>query len=257
MSYSPWARTRKTLYALGLFLIVLGISIPSILILMHEPPTCFDGKQNQGETAVDMGGPCERLDPRYLEPLHVRWVRPLKLRDGFYNAVAYVQNTNVNAGAKDLSYRMRFYDEQGVLVATRVGKTDVYPSMIFPVFEGAIDSGKRELTRATFEFLGQPYWKRVDKAPMTNIKISGQRLNLTRHSVRLTAKAKNTSIDDKYDIHFIATLFDKKGTAIAVSHTYLAYLPADKEEEITFTWPKSIPGEAHSVDIIPLIPLDN
>ena len=257
MSYSPWAKSRKTLYALGLFLIVLGVSIPTILILMHKPPTCFDGKQNQGETAVDMGGPCERLDPRYLEPIHVLWVRPLKLRDGFYNAVAYIENTNINAGAKQLAYRMRFYDDKGVLIATRIGKTDIYPSMKFPIFEGAIDSGNRELTRATFEFLGQPFWKRVDKLPMSKLKISGQHITKTRHSIRLVAKVKNQSIDDKDDIHFIATLFDKNGSAIAVSHTYLAYLPAEKVDEITFTWPKSIVGEPSSVDIIPLIPLNN
>ncbi len=256
MSYSPWARRRKTLYALGLVLILLGISIPVFIIWIHEPATCFDGKQNQGETGVDMGGPCPRLDPRFLDKPQVLWVRPLRLRAGYYNAVAYIENSNPNAGARQVSYRMKFYDENGVLVAKRVGKTDIYPSMIFPVFEGAIDSGKRELSRATFELLEEPKWYRYDSSPMKGLKISGQKLSKTRHSLRLTAKVKNTDIDDKSDIHFVATLFDEKGTAIAVSHTYIAYITAASSAEITFTWPNTLSSKPASVDIIPLIPLE-
>ncbi len=256
MSYSAWARRRKTLYALGAILIFMGISIPVILIWIHEPATCFDGKQNQGETAIDMGGPCPRLDSRFLDKPQLLWVRPLRIRASYYNAVAYVENSNTNAGARQVPYRMKFFDNDGVLVAKRVGKTDIYPSMIFPVFQGAIDSGKREITRATFEWLEEPKWYRYDKLPMSGLKIVRQKLLKTRHSLRLEATVKNTSIDDKSDIYFIATLFNKDGTAIATSHSYLSYLEASSSADITFTWPNTLQDKPASVDIIPLIPLE-
>ena len=256
MSYSPWAKRRKTLYALGLFLLFLAFLIPIVLYLLHEPPTCFDGKQNQGETAPDMGGPCKRLDPRFLDEPKILWVRPLKLRKGYYNAVAYVENTNLSAGAKKVPYIMKFFDDEGVMLTSRAGKTDIYPSMIFPVFEGAIDTDERDVARATFQFTGVPVWERIDELPSNGIKILKHELRKTKHALRLSAVVKNTTIDDKSNIHFVATLFDKDGSALATSHSYLAYLRADKSAEIVFTWPNQLEDTPASVDIIPLIPLE-
>jgi len=256
MSYSMWAKRRKTLYALGLFLIFLSFLIPTVLIWLHEPPTCFDGKQNQGETAVDMGGPCKRLDSRYLNKVKILWTRALRLRSGYYNSVTYLENPNATAGARQVPYIIRFYDDQGVLVGSRKGKTDIYPSKVFPVFDGAIDVGNRNIVRAIFEFTSEPVWYRVDKTPMEGLKITDISLKKTRHALQLTAMAKNTTIDDKADISFVAVLFDKAGTAIATSKTYQPYIRAGKSKELTFTWPLT-PKIPNSVDIIPLIPLED
>jgi len=227
-----------------------------LILWIHEPATCFDGKQNQGETAPDMGGPCKRLDPRFVEPVKILWVRPLRLRAGYYNAVAYVENPNTYAGAKQVPYKMSFFDEDGVLVKTVAGKTDLYPSSVFPVFEGGIDTGAREVTQARFDFLTEPNWERVGKLPMAGIKVQNQSLNKTRHALRLVARVKNTTIDDKADIYFVATLFDKNGTAIATSRTYVPYIRANKSKEITFTWPNTLPVQPASVDIVPIMPIE-
>ncbi len=255
MSYSPWAKRRKTLYALGLFLIFLSFLIPLVIIWIHEPPTCFDGKQNQGETAVDMGGPCRRLDGRFLDKPKILWSRAMPLRKGYYNAVTYIENNNAIAAAKQLPYRMDFYDSEGVLVARRQGKADIYPSAIFPIFEGAINVKERDVTRVNFVFLASPIWERYTETPMKGLKINNQTLNSTRHSLRLSAKVKNASLDDKSDIYFVATLFDKTGTAIATSRTYLPYIKAGESKDIVFTWPKSTQKPA-SVDIIPIMRLE-
>ena len=256
MGYSAWAKRRKTLYATGLLVILLAVLIPVILLWIHEPATCFDGKQNQGETAPDMGGPCKRLDPRFVEPVKILWVRPLRLRAGYYNAVAYIENPNTYAGAKQVSYKMSLFDKDGVLVKTVAGKTDIYPSTVFPVFNGGINTGERDVTQARFDFLTSPAWERVDKLPMTGLKVQTQNLTKTRHAIRLTARIKNTTIDDKADIYFVATLFDKNGTAIATSRTYVPYIRANKSKEITFTWPNTLSNQPASVDIVPIMPIE-
>ncbi len=256
MGYSAWAKRRKTFFTVSFFLFLLAIIVPILLVVTYEKPSCFDGKQNQGETAPDMGGPCERLDPRFLEPVKFLWGRPLKLKDGYYNAVVYVQNNNQNAGAKSVPYRMTFYDSKAVIVATREGVTDIYPGMIIPIFEGGVYTGKRKAVRLSFRWLQDPVWIRRDKAPMNGLKIYNQSLSYTRRSTRLSAKVKNTSIDDKADIYFIATLFDKNGTAIASSRTYLPYLKSDEVQDLVFTWPSIISPKPASVDIIPIMPLE-
>ena len=256
MSYSIWARHRKTLYTLGAFLIFLSILIPTVLILTHKPPTCFDGKKNQGETGVDVGGPCRRLDPRFLEPMRYLWTRPLKVRDGIYNVITYVQNNNTSAAAKDVPYAIALYDDKGVLLARKTGKTDIYPSMIMPIFDGAIDVGARSATAAEFTWLSNPVWIRYKGTPMQGLKITNQQISTTHYSTRLYAKVQNTTIEDKANIYFVATLFDKNGSAIAVSRTYEAYIKAGHTKDIAFTWQGTFDPKPASVDIIPLMPIE-
>src|SRR3989344_828026 len=138
-----WASRRRTVYLLGIFLffaVVLGIPTA---IWLYEPPTCFDGTQNQGETALDKGGPCVLLDERTLSPSAILWSRAFSVRTGSYNALAYIENPNRDAGVRLVAYRFGLYDEKNVLVAERDGRTFVMPGGITPVFEGAIDTGNR------------------------------------------------------------------------------------------------------------------
>ncbi len=256
MSYSVWAKKRKALYALGLFLIVLSLILPFVFIATKEHPTCYDGKQNQGETAPDMGGPCPRLDPRQLKPLRVLWSRILKIRPGYYNMVTYVENRNEGAIAFDVPYKVRLVDADGITITEKNGVTDIYPGTIFPIFMGGIDTGYLDARRMFFDFLEKPVWYRTDGNPMEGLKISKQKISFTRHSTRLSAEALNDSLQDKENIFFIATLFDKDGSAIAASQTYLPYLIAGKRAELTFTWPGKPKKEAASVDIVPIIDID-
>src|SRR3989338_3474016 len=47
-----WASKRRTAYGGGVFLFFTAIIGIPLAIWIYEPPACFDGKQNQGETAV-------------------------------------------------------------------------------------------------------------------------------------------------------------------------------------------------------------
>src|SRR3989344_7429415 len=92
--FMSWASRRRTFYILGIVLFfMVTVGIPAAIFL-YKPPTCFDGKQNQEETAVDKGGPCLLLDERTLVPHAVVWSRSFEVRDGTYSAVAYIENPN-------------------------------------------------------------------------------------------------------------------------------------------------------------------
>lgn len=241
--------------ALSLFILSAAIIIPVLFFAFKENPTCFDGKQNQGETAPDMGGPCEKLDPRFLKPVRVLWSRSMKIKPGLYTAVAFVDNPNLEAKAKDVPYRFSFYDSEGVKIGVRYGKTDIYPGKVFPVYEDSINTNEAEVAKTAFDFLKQPVWYKAREDKTAGLLVKEKTLKLSKRATVLEARLINTSIDDKENIYLVATLFDENGNAVAASQTYVPYILAGAEKKISFTWPKPMKNVV-SNNISILIPLD-
>ena len=248
-----WASKRRTAYGGGVFLfftVIIGIPLA---IWIYEPPACFDGKQNQGETAVDKGGPCLLLDERTLQPHATLWSRAFPVRGGLYSAVAYIENPNTNAGVRSVRYRFGLYDEKNILVAEREGKTYIMPGGITPVFEGGISTGNRIVARTYFEFTSPLRWERVKDAAGA-LAISAKATTDTDSAPRLLAQVENTSVAHVLDPTFIAVVFDTAGNAFASSATTLSRISAREKSDLVFTWPDPFPRLASRIDILPLLP---
>ena len=248
-----WASRRRFIYGFGVTLfLAIVIGIPTA-IWLYEPPTCFDGKQNHGETAADKGGPCRLLDERALSPHAVLWSRAFLVRGGVYNAVAYVENPNREAGVRAVGYRFGLYDERNVLVAERFGTTYVMPGGITPVFEGAIDTGNRAVARTYFEFTSRPVWERLQNAASV-VSVGGKSVANENALPRLTAAVENTSVAPVLDPLFVAVVFDAAGNAFAASATTLTRLEAGEKGNVVFTWPDPLPRVVGRIDVLPRLP---
>lgn len=247
-----WASQRRTSYAMGVivfFAVVVGG--PVAYHILSIPPTCSDGKQNQNETGVDTGGPCMLLDERALSPSAILWARSFLVRDGLYNAAAYIQNPNREAGVKQVSYTFGMYDEKNVLVAERSGTTFIMPGAVTPVFSGAVDAGNRAVTHTYFSFNEPLKWERFTDTSVA-MSLSDITMTNTATQPRLTAKVKNTSVTDLKDITFIVAIFDPAGNAFAVSQTALPELKAGQMREIIFTWPSAFRVTVGRITITPI-----
>lgn len=248
-----WASRRRTLYLTGIgafFLVVIGV--PAAFML-HKPATCFDGVQNQNETAVDKGGPCRLLDEHSLSPHAVLWTRPFYIRDGFYSVAAYIDNPNKDAGVMSAPYRFKVYDENNILVAERTGSTFIMPGTITPVFEGQLATGNRKGVRAFFEFSAPLVWER-SRDISHDIVIKNREVVDNTTAPRISAQAQNTSVSKVKDIAFIAVVFDTAGNAFAASQTVVREIGAGQEFKIVFTWPQAFARPVGHVDITPLRP---
>jgi len=248
-----WASRRRTFYILGIVLFfMVTVGIPAAIFL-YKPPTCFDGKLNQEETDVDKGGPCLLLDERTLVPHAVVWSRSFEVRDGTYSAVAYIENPNGEAGVQRVGYRFGLYDERNVLVAERDGVTFVSPGGVTPVFQGAIDTGRRIVARTYFEFTEPLIWERMQsKAGI--LTIYNKDIADTGNTPRLTALVKNESVADVVDPSFVAVAFDTAGNAFAASETLLPRIPAGDVRELVFTWPDAFSYAVGRLDVLPYLP---
>jgi len=248
-----WASRRRFVYGGGVFFffaIVIGVPVA---IWIYEPPACFDGKQNQGETAIDKGGPCLLLDERTLQPHSILWSRAFPVRGGLYSAVAYIENPNSDAGVGKVQYRFGLYDERNVLVAERFGKTYIMPGGVTPIFEGGISTGNRLVARTYLELVSSLAWERMRNAASV-LSVSGKVVSDTESVPRLTAQIENTSVANVFDPLFVAVVFDTAGNAFASSATTLSRLPASGKAELVFTWPDPFPRVASRIDILPLLP---
>ena len=248
-----WASRRRATYGFGVFLFFLiTVGGPIAYWYLTIPPTCTDGKQNQGETSPDHGGPCTLLDEQALSPAPILWARSFPVRDGSFNSVSYIQNSNEAAGVKRVTYRFALYDTENVLVAEREGSTFIMPGSVTPVFESGIQTGNRIAVRTYFIFTEDPVWERLtDRSRI--VQVNDKRIVDTGVAPRITATTFNSSVVDMTDGLLIATVFDQAGNAFASPQTTIPKLRAGEKQDITFTWPDPFTVGVGRIDIIPLV----
>lgn len=251
-----WASRRRFTYLSGVILfLAVVIGIPLVMSL-YEQPTCFDGIQNQGETAPDRSGPCQLLDERTLIPHVVQWargfvVRPVGSAEGTWSSVAYVENPNEGAGVVTAPYRFRFYDDRNILITEREGVTYIMPASVTPVYEGAIEVGNREVARTFFEFTAPLVWERLTNTS-TLIRVNGKAISGSALEPRVTAIAENTDVRALTDVEFVAVVFDTQGNAIASSRTIIPRMEPGARQDLAFTWPHPFTVPVGRLDVLPL-----
>ena len=248
-----WAFRRRFLYISGIvlfFLILFGT--PIAYKILSVPATCFDGLLNQGETAIDKGGPCLLLDERYLQPHAILWARGFRVRDGTYNAIAYVQNPNESAGVERVGYRFKLYDAENILVAERLGVMYIMPGGITPVLESRIDTGFRNVSRTYFEFTEALVWKRM-KDRSTAIVVSDKNTLDPFGMPQVTATARNRSVETLNKVSFAAAVFDPQGNAIQASATAIDVFPSETSKDLIFTWPDPFVSDVGHIEILPIV----
>jgi hypothetical protein len=201
---------------------------------------------------VDKGGPCALLDERQLSPSAALWARAFRVRDGSYNAVAYIQNPNQNAGVRSVEYEFSLYDADNVLIAEVRGTTYIMPGGVTPVFEGAIDTGQRLVAHTYFDFTEPLKWERLENAAAP-VAINDKRLEGATAEPRMSATASNLSVTPRGPIEFVAVVFDPAGNAFAASRTALTRLGDNESQPITFTWPDPFRISVGRIDIVPRI----
>lgn len=244
-----WSTKRQlTVIAIITAFVLFLIALPTFLVV-YEAPTCVDGKQNQGEFGVDCGGPCALLcEAEALQPI-VRWQRVFPVTSGVFNAVAYIENPNLDSTAKDVPYRFRIYDAENVLVYEREGRAYIPPRKVFGIFEDGFLAGERTPVRALFEFTEQPVWVKTDyKEP--DLRFLSRTLSEERTAPRLDAVLENRTLERILNIEVVAIVYDGAGNAIGASRTIVDSLPKSGTHSLVFTWPRPFSGAPSKTELL-------
>jgi hypothetical protein len=235
----------------GLFFLVV-IGGPLSYWYFSIPPTCSDGIQNQDETAIDRGGPCLVLDERALQPQATLWTRSFRVRDGSYNAAAYVYNPNAEAGVERAHYRFGLYDAENILVAEREGTTFIVPGAVTPILESRIDTGNRIVSHTYFEFTNTFIWERMTNTALV-LAVNNKEISNAEVMPRLSANVENRSVADVINPSFIAVIFDPAGNAFAASATALPRIAPGATAPIVFSWHDPFLVQVGRIDVMPLV----
>jgi hypothetical protein len=246
-----WGERRKNMY-----LTVFGIVGVALLCWIYfafffHSPTCFDGRKNGSEIGIDCGGSCSLLCVSQTRQPTVAWARSFltvsaasttpaagQKANNLYTAAAYIQNTNLTAGAHDVAYSFQLFDADNQLIIERRGVASLPPLPIIPVIEPSVPTGTRTVARTLFAFSELPVWHTIAPDALPPIKVSNQ--VLATDGSRLSLSLENNTVKDITNITVTGVLFDSGGVALAASKSLIPLLSHKTSQQVTFTWPLGV-----------------
>ena len=237
-----------------LILFTLAIILAGAGLLIYRAgapgPTCVDDKKNQGEERVDCGGPCIPCAFRNKKDLEVFWVRAVPTRPGRYDVAVEIKNPNVKVGAARFEFEFTLVDEKGIAVASRRGRSFIYPSEIVHLAEIGLEASRPAAdARISLEHIE---WVSTDTIAPDVIAGNREYLieaeNGTRQSV-VRANLQNRTLLDVPDLTVTALLLDDDGNLLGVHSTFVDRLDAGITRPVEFRWPGVLAESAASVII--------
>ena len=229
-------------------LLFAGIAIA----VFYKVPTCNDQKLNQDEEGIDCGGSCLRICTVQVATPVVLFARPLSIL-GRTDVIAYIQNPNKNAEAKNAPYSIELYGADAALITRVSGTVDIPAGKTVPLFVRAVTKG----SLAARAFVTLPtdtiVWnKTVGVYPSPEVKDA----SLSEGSApRITATLQNTTFDPFFEVRAIGVAFDAEGNVIAASETLVPVLKAQSSFPITFTWNEPFASPAARFEVVPVVRL--
>jgi hypothetical protein len=230
-----WRLQRQILIFTTYFLIATLPFIYIVSRLLSQSVSCFDGKQNGDETAVDCGGSCNlRCDGTY-KSLKVNFTRVLKSDENRYDVFALIENFNPNISFPKVPYNASIYSSEGILLLSASGTISVNPSSQAVVYLPNLEM--RQIPKiidfnlskhnAILQINNNP--NRINVNTWTSQKGVNNTLQLIGELVNpFSSSANNVSI--------YALLYDDTRTVYAVGKTKIKSLKGREKTAIAYTW---------------------
>lgn len=250
--YSAWALKRRFQYQVGVGIFILSILGIVLAIGLIKPPTCFDGKQNQDEKGVDCAGTCSLRCSFEVQKLTTKWAQAFEVSPGYYNAIAYIENFNLDSYAQSVPYTFLLYDAEGRLILERAGEVNINGEPIVPVFAGGLATGSLKPVIVRLEVPALPAWYRMREEYTT--RIEQQRYIPSATVQEIQAELVSVEVIPLSNIEVFAVVYDLEKNAMAASKTLVPFLGPQAKAQLTFTWPQPFPSELGRVELTTHIP---
>jgi len=238
---------RRIWYGTGFasFWVLVGVLI--YFTNFYQPANCFDGMLNGDEIETDAGGSCVRLAASSVMQPSVVWAESFEITPGQYNATAYIENRNLQAGTPELNYTFTLYSN-GTVVAERSGTTVLPPNSSYPVFEGRLFTDGQTVTDTQLVLTPPELWlpAQTGSEQFRAIDIDLQNIDARPE---LDVTIENTALTRAENVEVVATIFNDVGRAVTASETFIESFAPRSTQAIQFTWPNSIAKTVRSCSI--------
>lgn len=125
------------------FLAVIGLIGYGLFAASTGGGSCFDGRQNQDEEGVDCGGACIPCALKNLEAIVISSGPDILLAGNNTTIVFRLTNTNLEYGARSLTYELTLSDFNDAPVFMKTEETFIYPgevkTIVLPALPIAFD----------------------------------------------------------------------------------------------------------------------
>ncbi len=248
-----WSTRRKHLIEAILIACAVAVIALVLVATLYKTPSCFDGKQNQGEEGIDCGGPCPyACSPNETAP-SVRFARAVSPQPGRTDLIAYIDNSNSDAELENATYTVQFYGPNNTVVAQQSGTITIPPSTTAPLFIPDFYQSSATVSQVFLNFDSTTYkWLRTKNKPIVPIPSNIQIENTTLP--KISATLTNPTAQTLTNVTVVATVFNAANNAIAASQTVVPELAPQSSEPIIFTWNQPFQGTPARVDILPAAP---
>lgn len=121
------SRWVKQLIYVAFYLGIVGLVVYGVISTgVFSAATCFDNRQNQGESEIDCDGPCVACAIKKLKPLRSE-IQFFGI-DGNTNAVLILSNPNITYGAESFTYTINFKNQAGENLLSLKRESFIYPA---------------------------------------------------------------------------------------------------------------------------------
>lgn len=249
-----WAFKRRLQYGSGVVSFFLVVMVSVFFLYYYQPPNCYDGIKNGDEVGVDCGGSCVPICASEVIAPRVVWAKSFEIAENQYNVVAYIENPNPVAAAKNINYTFELFSKpeggapvgeneeewKGDVVATVSGSTELPPGIIYPIFAGRVVTELgREVTSTELTLEYSNDWQAGTIAE-SQFRTRDIELTGADDIPRLKATVENTELFSAEDVEVVATIFNEDGEAVTASQTYIESMAERSTADVVFTWPNSI-----------------
>ena len=249
-----WAARRRFFILFGIVLLGALIFFGASFLTFHKAPSCVDNIQNQDEEGVDCGGSCPYLCTNLEEAPSVRFTAALAGAPGRTDVVAYVDNKNAHAAARNVPYDIKLYGADHQLVQDVTGSIDLPPGASVPVFVPGVNSGNQTVAEAflTIDSSSIRWYAAEDTRVVP--KVGSPVLFGTTDAPRIRASLTNPSTSPLRNVRAVVLVYDLSGNVMAASQTIVASVPAQGSADAVFTWNQPFPDSVSSIEVVPVIP---
>lgn len=230
---------KQFLYGLAYAVVLASFLFGVYYLFLKKPPTCFDGRQNQGEEEVDCGGPCPSCEIRTLSPLVSAKVFALPAGRDAVSLVAEIRNPNVNYGAESFNYEFVVSGPFGAKSSSIKGKSFIYASESKDLLEAPVAMNIRDISSVEV-FLTDFAWKsrRDFSQPMITFREINHRFSDNLISVEGVIVSGETIRLPR--VFAGAILYGKNGEPLSISRTELRDVAAFQERFFKIPFPVGI-----------------
>ena len=250
-----WADRRK--HVIEAILVACAVAVIALVFVatLYKTPSCFDGKQNQGENGIDCGGPCPYACSANETTPSVRFARAVSPEPGRQDLISYIDNSNNDAELVNARYVAEFYGANQTVIAQKTGFLTVPPSTTMPIFIPNMYQGGSPVTQVFLTIdPASLKWLRTSTKPIVPIPQNENIEAGTTNAPKITAELMNPTAQALSNVTVVATVFNAANNAIAASQTVVQTLAPQSSSPIIFTWNEAFPGAPARVEILPASP---